>query len=459
MNHEASENKMGVLPINRLILTMGIPMVFSMIIQALYNIVDSYFVSQIPEVADYAMNALTLAFPIQMLIIAVGVGTGIGVNSFLSLRLGQGNIKEASHATGNAIFLGICTYIVFLLFGIFGVGIYLKSQTSNELVMSMGKDYLTICMCLSFGVALSMIYEKLLQSTGKTLHATIAQIAGALTNIVLDPILIFGLIGFKEMGIKGAAYATVIGQIVTLVLNMAFHYLCNKEIEHKLSYIKPNARIISDIYKVGIPAIIMQALMSFMTYGVNIILAGISENYVTAYGVYYKIQQFAFFAACGLNNALIPLVAYNYGKGDKKRVKDSIVYGVVDTVVIMLICMIGLELFAQKLAGIFALSPEILRICTLAMRIIALGYMFAGVNIAFQGIFQAMGKGGYSLIISLIRMVIISLPIAWIVVQFVPNKELVFIAFPIAELLAAIVSYLLYLHNGKNWNEEESVIS
>lgn len=252
-----AENKMGVLPVQKLILTMGVPMIFSMIIQALYNIIDSYFVALIPNIADNAMNALTLAFPIQMLIIAVGVGTGIGVNSLLSQNLGQGNKEQASRTAGNAIFLGICTYIVFLIFGIFGIDAYLKSQTSNPEILKLGKEYLTICVCLSFGSVLSMIYEKLLQSTGRTLQSTIAQIAGAVTNIVLDPIMIFGLIGCPAFGIKGAAYATVIGQMLTFILDMAFHYIYNKELDHSFKWMKPVKETIIKIYSVGIPAIIM----------------------------------------------------------------------------------------------------------------------------------------------------------------------------------------------------------
>jgi putative MATE family efflux protein len=429
---------MGVQPVKKLILTMGIPMIFSMIIQALYNIIDSYFVAQIPEIADQAMNALTLAFPIQMLMVAIGVGTGIGVNALLSRYLGQGDHKSASMTAGNAIFLGVCTYVVFLLFAIWGVTPYLKSQTSNPIVLKLGQEYLSICVSLCFGVVISMIYEKLLQSTGKTVLSTVAQLAGAITNIILDPIMIFGLLGCPAFGIKGAAYATVIGQMVTLIFSMAFHYACNHEIEHKLSYLLPQKTIITKIYQVAIPAIIMQALTSFMTYGVNIVLAGVSENYVTAYGVYYKIQQFAFFAACGLNNALIPLVSYNYGKGDHKRTKDAIVYGTLDTVVIMLVCMIALELCAKPLAGIFALSSEVQNICASAMHIIAIGYLFAGVNISFQGIFQAMEKGMCSLIISLLRMVVIALPVAWVLAQFAANKDIVFIAFPIAEFCGMI---------------------
>ena len=437
-------NKMGIHPIPKLMLTMGIPMICSMVVQALYNIIDSYFVSQIPKIADQAMNALTLAFPIQMLMVAVGVGTGVGVNALISRFLGQKDYEMVNKITGNAIFLGICTYVVFLLFGIFGLGVYLRSQSSNELILMLGTQYLSICVFLSFGVILSMVYEKLLQSTGKTLQTTIAQLAGALTNIFLDPVLIFVWFGLPVMGISGAAYATVIGQMVTLGLNMFFHYFFNPEIKNGLRYLRPQQEIIVHIYQIGIPAIILQALMSFMTYGVNIILAGISENYVTAYGVYYKIQQFAFFAGFGLNNALIPLVAYNYGKGDMQRVKDSIKYGTLDTVILLGICMIILELFANPLASIFALSPEIISVCVVAMKIIATGFLFAGFNIALQGIFQALGKGMYSLIVSLIRMVLVDLPLAWLFIRMASNPSLTFWAFPIAELCGAIVAWLMY---------------
>lgn len=444
LDHQ-EENKMGVAPVKTLLLSMGIPMIFSMILQAMYNIIDSYFVSQIPKIADQAMNALTLAFPIQMLIVAVGVGTGIGINSLLSQNLGANDQVQASKTAGNAVFIGICTYFVFLLFGLFGIDAYLKSQTSDPQVLVLGHAYMKICVIISFGSVLSMIYEKLLQSTGRTLLSTIAQVAGALTNIVLDPIMIFGLLGCPKMGIEGAAYATVIGQILTCVMDMIFHYGLNKDIQNGIQYLRPDGHTIRRIYRVGIPAIIMQALMSFMTYGVNIILAGISASYVTAYGVYYKIQQFALFAAFGLNNAIIPVVAYNYGKGDQERIKQGVFYGALYTVIMMVICMLIFEIFAPQISGIFALSPAILMICSQAMRIISIGFIFVAVNIAFQGIFQALEKGGYSLWISLIRMVIVSLPLAYVFVKVFGNS-MVFIAFPIAEACATVVSILLYKH-------------
>lgn len=436
-------NKMGVMPVKKLMLSMGVPMIFSMVLQALYNIIDSYFVSKIPDVADEAMNALTLAFPIQMLMVAIGVGTGVGINAILSRSLGEGNKKKASQIAGNAIFLGICTYCVFLLFGVFGIPLYLRSQTENQMVIGLGKQYLSICTILSFGVMLNMIYEKLLQATGKTMQSTIAQMAGAITNIILDPVMIFGLAGFPELGIRGAAYATVIGQIVTMVLGAYFHYKHNIELEHKLYYLKPKKKVIKGIYMVGFPAILMQALMSFMTYGVNIILGSVSGSFVTAYGVYYKIQQFVFFAAFGLNNALIPILAFNYGREDKKRMKESIRYGMIDTLIIMAIGMIGLEFCANLISGIFALSPEIQALCTTAIHIIAVGYLFAGANIAYQGIFQALGYGIHSLVISLIRLVVVALPLAWLFVRYADNKELVFWAFPIAEFAALIVAVIM----------------
>lgn len=395
-------------------------MIISMALQAVYNIVDSYFVScmkdtkTISNMGDYAMNALTLAFPVQMLMVAVGVGTGVGVNALLSKSLGEGNRKKASQIAGNSVFLGICMYVVFLLFGLFGVDAYIRSQTSDPIILELGKSYLGICTIYSFGISLYMTYEKLLQATGRTMLSTIAQIAGALTNIILDPILIFGYFGLPEMGIEGAAYATVIGQCVSCILDAAFHYTLNKDIDTNLKYIKPIGTIIKEIYQVGIPAILMQALMSFMTYGVNIIFVSVSTAAVTAYGIYYKIQQFVFFAAFGMNNAMIPIIAFNYGKCDKKRVNEGIYYGMLYTLIIMAIGLVGLQAFAKPLCGIFALSAETQLLCIRAIRIITLGYLFVGANIAYQGIFQALGYGVSSLVLSLLRLIVVALPLAWV---------------------------------------------
>ena len=449
MENEISMNKMGVEPIKKLMLSMGVPMIISMALQALYNIVDSYFIScmkdtaEISNVADRAINALTLAFPIQMLMVALGVGTGVGINALLSKSLGQNNREKGNFIAGNAIFLGICTYLVFLIFGIFGVNAYMSSQTSDPIILEMGNTYLSICTIGSIGIILFMVYEKLLQATGRTTLSTLAQIAGALTNVVLDPIMIFGYFGLPAMGVSGAAYATVIGQMVSFVMGAIFHHVLDKDVDTKLIYLKPQKAIIKEIYEIGIPAIVMQALMSFMTYGLNIILGTISTSVVTAYGVYYKIQQFIFFAAFGMNNAMIPIIGFNYGKRDRSRVDDSIKYGMLYTIIIMAIGMVGLQLFANQLVGIFAVSAKTQELCIKAIRIITLSYIFAGANIAYQGIFQALGCGIRSLIVSLLRLVVIALPIAWLMTRFANAQNTVWIAFPIAEACALVAAIIL----------------
>lgn len=435
---------------------MGLPMVLSMALQALYNIVDSYFVScmqdtaAIPHMGDAAVNALTLAFPVQMLMVAIGVGTGVGINALLSRSLGEGNRKKASQISGNAIFLGICTYLVFLLFGLFAVSVYLKTQTSDAIVLEMGSTYLSICCIYSFGITLYMIYEKLLQATGRTMLSTIAQIAGALVNIVLDPILIFGWCGMPQLDIAGAAIATVIGQCVSFLLDAYFHYTKNHELDHSLSYLKPIRNIIVEIYQIGIPAIIMQALMSFMTYGVNIIFNAVGAAAVTAYGIYYKIQQFVFFAAFGMNNAIIPITAFNYGMRDKKRIEEVIHYSMLYTLIIMAIGAVFLQLFAVQLCALFALSSNIQSLCITAIRIITLGYLFVGANIAYQGIFQALGYGMHSLLISLLRQLIIVLPLAWLLTKTASAQSLIWTAFPIAEAIACLIAVFCMKHIRKN---------
>ena len=447
--HKIPQNKMGVAPIPKLMLAMGMPMILSMVVQAFYNIVDSYFISNmtsatIAHMGDLAINALTLCFPVQMLMIAIGVGTGVGVNALLSKYLGEGNHEKASMVAGNAIFTSIITFLVFLVFGILGTRMFLSTQTNDPVIMELGTTYLTICCVLSFGATGSMIYEKLLQSTGKTACSTIAQLAGALTNIVLDPILIFGMLGMPELGVAGAAYATVIGQILTLALDMLFHYRCNKEIDGKLSYMKPQKQTILGIYRVGAPAILMQALMSFMSYGVNIIFGLVSAAAVTAFGIYYKIQQFVFFAAFGMNNAMIPIIAFNYGKADKARIKDGIKYGMIYTLVLMLIGLAILQMFAHPLCQVFSLSAEAEVLCMKALRIVSLGYLFAGANIAFQGIFQALGCGVKSLVLSMIRLIIVTLPLAWFFTNFSNASDLIWISFPIGEACGLLVA-LFYM--------------
>lgn len=454
MNQETEMNKMGTAHINKLILSMGIPMIFSMVLQALYNIVDSAFVSNMSSNGESALNALTLAFPVQMLMVAVSIGTGVGANALLSKSLGQNNTEKVNKTAGNALFLAAIIYVLFLLFGIFGVKMYIQTQTSNTLITKMGADYLKICCIFSFGIVFFSIYEKLLQSTGRSLFSTIAQVSGAVTNIILDPIMIYGWLGCPELGAKGAAYATVIGQCVSLLLAFLFHIKVNKEISNKLKYIKPSFKIIGQIYAIGLPAIIAQALMSVMTYGLNIIFGEIDETVVTAYGLYYKIQQFILFAAFGLRDAITPIVSFNHGLRDKYRIKAGIKYGIIYTSVIMIIGIILLELLAVPLSGVFGLSGKTQALCISAMRIVSISFIFAGANIAFQGIFQALNSGMESLIISVCRQFLFVLPVAWgfaqIAKQFANSTWLVWITFLIAEFVSVAIACLLMKRIYKN---------
>lgn len=443
MEQDKKINKMGTLPVPRLMLSMGIPMILSMMLQAFYNIVDSAFVSNMAQDGEAALTALTLAFPVQMLLVALGVGTGVGANALLSRTLGEGNREKVNRVAGNAEFLSFIICIASIVFGIIGVRAYVQSQSNNTLVIDMAISYLRICCCIPFGMVFFSCFEKLLQATGKSLFSTIAQIAGAVTNIILDPILIYGLLGCPAFGVRGAAYATVIGQIVSCVVALAFHLAVNKEITNGLRYIKPSKRLIQQIYTIGLPAIIAQALMSVMTYGLNLILGTVSENAVTAYGLYYKIQQFLLFAAFGLRDAITPIVSFNYGMRDKQRVNAGIKYGMLYTLIIMLVGTLALELFASPLSSIFGLSGETEQLCIYAIRIISLSLIFAGANVAFQGIFQALRSGMESLVISLCRQLIFVLPVAWLLARLGLRAEmpsLVWWTFLFAEVVSAAIA-------------------
>lgn len=447
-------NKMGTTPVNKLMLTMGIPMILSMILQAFYNIVDSAFVSNIPNGGEEALNALTLAFPVQMLMVAISIGTGVGTNALVSKSLGQGDAEKANRAAGNAVFLAIVIYLVFAVFGIFGTSIYIKTQTENAVIAEMAVDYLQICCIVSFGIVFFSIYEKLLQATGKSVYSTIAQVAGAITNIILDPIMIYGWFGCPHLDVKGAAYATVIGQIVSFAVAAFFHFKFNKELSNKLCYLKPSGRIIKEIYTIGLPAIIAQALMSFMTYALNIIFGMLSENVVTAYGLFYKIQQFILFAAFGLRDAITPIISFNHGMQNKKRIKDGIKYGMIYTLTIMAVGFIGLEIFANPLSAVFGLSGETQNLCISAIRIISVSFVFAGANVAFQGIFQALDGGIESLIISVLRQFLFVIPVAFGFVSLVQSgaadTSLVWATFIISEGVSAAIACLLMKRMYKN---------
>lgn len=439
-------NKLGTISVNKLMLSLGIPMIISMMLQALYNIVDSAFVANIPNNGEAALNALTLAFPVQMLMVAVSIGTGVGANALIAKNLGQGKKARASKAAGNALFLAFVIYIFCLFFGIFGVKLYIGTQTANAQIFDMGVRYLRICTASSMGLVFFSMFEKTLQATGLSLYSTIAQISGALVNIILDPILIYGLFGLPVMGVDGAAYATVIGQIVSALIGLIFHIKFNKDLKNGIKYIKPSFRIIKQIYSIGLPAIIAQALMSVMTYSLNIILVRVDEAMVTAYGLYYKIQQFILFAAFGLRDAITPIISFNYGMQSKTRVKQGVYYGILYTLIIMAVGLIAIEIFAKPFSTFFGLSGNTQDLCVSAMRIISISFIFAGINIAFQGIYQALDSGLESLVISLCRQVIFVLPAAWgfsiIAINSPSSRWIVWLAFPIAEFISAIIGVL-----------------
>lgn len=437
-------NKMKEMPVNKLMVQMGIPMILSMALQAVYNIVDSAFVGNMKMGSEAALNALTLVFPVQMLMVAVGIGTGVGTNALLARTLGEGDHKRAAKVAGNSLFLGVIIYVLCLLFGVFGVKAYISSQTVDPEVVSMGTNYLRICCIFSFGIIFFSLFEKLLQATGRSLYSTIGQIVGAVINIILDPIMIYGLGPVPEMGVEGAAYATVIGQVVSAVVLLMFHLKLNKEFEHGVRYIKPSGEIIKKIYSIGLPAIIAQALMSIMVYVMNLILK-FSPAVQTAYGLFYKVQQFVLFLAFGLRDAITPIIAFAYGMGSKKRIKDGIRYGLIYTAALMIFGILITELFPDAFATLFNAGQS--RVYFIgAMRIISVSFIFAGINVAYQGVYQALDGGIESLVISLLRQLVLILPLAGIFSVFVRNGQssvsLIWWAFPITEIIACLVGYV-----------------
>ncbi len=445
-----NKNKMEVMPVNRLLLTMGVPMMLSMVLQAVYNIVDSAFVANIPETGEEAANALTLVFPMQMLMVAFGIGTGVGMNALVSRSLGQKDYEKAGKTAGNAFFLAGVMYLCFLLFGIFGVKFYVLSQASAEtstLTLNMAVSYLKICCICSMGILCFSIVEKLLQATGNSLYSTIAQISGAIVNIILDPIMIYGFFGCPELGVRGAAYATVIGQLVSAGTGLFFHFRKNKEIPNALNYVKPEISLIKEIYQIGLPAIIAQALMSLMTYGLNILLVRISVPMQTAYGMYYKIQQFVLFMAFGLRDAITPVLAFNHGSVNRERIRNTVFFGLLYTGIIMLSGTILAECSAGTFAHLFGMTGETEKAFLSAMHVISFSFLFAGINIALQGIAQALNGGKESLIISLLRQLVLIFPLILLMIHFSgqnPEKIwLIWSAFIITEMLTAFVGIFL----------------
>lgn len=449
---DESQNKMAIEPINKLILKMGLPMIVSMVLQALYNVIDSIFVANMGSTGAIANQALTYAFPIQIMIIAIGVGTGVGLNALLSKSLGENDKNKVNKIAGNGIFLSICIYIFFLIFGLFFSKWFISLFTNDKEIIKMGTTYLKICTCLSLGSIGYTVYERFLQATGKTMLSTISQISGAVTNIVLDYIFIYPL----DMGVAGAAWATIIGQFVSLFIAMYFHYNKNKEIDGSLKYINPDGGIIKAIYSIGVSAALMQALLAVMMAGMNAILglAQVDQTVlIGSFGIYYKIQQIALFSAFGLSNTIISILSFNYGMQDRKRIDDCIKYGIMDTMIVTLIISILFEVFAYPLANLFGLAggktKEIIKVCTIALRISSIGFIFMGISVAIQGILQSIRYALRPLIISLLRLVIFVFPVALLFTRSSDVVKIVWWTFPIAEVLTSIIA-LLILKNSYN---------
>ena len=451
------ENKMGVMPVNRLLMSMSLPMMVSMLVQALYNIVDSIFVSRINE---NALTAVSLAFPIQALLIAFGTGTGVGVNAVLSKALGEKNNEKASKAAVNGLFLALMTYLIALVIGIFFVRPFYHSQTDDAEIVTYGIQYLSIVCIFSIGMLMQMMLEKLLQSTGKTIYSMITQSVGAIINIVMDPILIFGLFGMPKLGVAGAAVATIFGQCVGSGLALFFNLKYNKEISLSLKGFKPDIPVIGKIYSVGIPSIIMQAIGSVMTYGMNRILISFSSTAAAVFGVYFKIQSFVFMPVFGLNNGMVPIIAYNYGAGKRERVVKTLKLAVTYAMGIMLVGLLLFHAVPKLFLQMFAASDHMMEIGVPALRIISLHFPLAAIGIVFSSFYQALGNGIYSMWVSLIRQLIVLLPAAWLLAKL-GNVIYVWWAFPIAEVFALCVSICMMMiifkrvvnHIGENHSE------
>lgn len=430
------ENKMGTMPVNKLLISMSLPMMISMLVQAMYNIVDSIFVS---FVGEDALTAVSLAFPVQNLMIAIATGTAVGINSLLSKSLGEKNFKEVNNAANNGVFLAVLSSLAFLIFGFFFSGTFFRVQTADPEILAYGTDYLAICSIFSFGLFGQITFQRLLQSTGRTVYNMVSQITGAVLNIILDPILIFGYFGLPAMGVAGAAWATIIGQLVAMVLALSFNLKFNPEIQLSFKGFRPKASTIRRIYSVGVPSIIMQAIGSVMTFGMNKILMGFTSTATAVFGVYFKLQSFIFMPVFGLNNGLVPIVAYNYGARRKERITAAIRLAITYAISIMVVGFLVFQIFPDQLLGFFNPSEELLAIGRPALRIISTAFLGAGFCIVSGTVFQALGQGVLSLLNSVCRQLVVLLPAAFLL-SLSGNLNLVWLAFPIAEVFSIILS-------------------
>lgn len=442
------ENKMGTMPIGKLVFNMSLPMMVSMMVQALYNIVDSIFVAKLSE---NALTAVSLAFPLQTLLIAVGTGTGVGMNALLSKSLGEKDFKKANKTATNAAFIYAVSYIVFLILGFTVVKPFYRSQvgSADAEIMTMGVDYLSTVMIFSFGIFTQVFFERLLTSTGRTIFSMTSQLSGAVTNIILDPILIFGMFGAPKMGVTGAAVATVIGQCVAGLVAGTCNHKFNHEVRFQFKGFKPDFKIIGTIYAVGIPSIIMQSIGSIMTYCMNRILIEFSSTATAVFGVYFKLQSFFFMPVFGLNNGITPIIAYNYGARQRKRMVKTIKVSLVTAFCLTFIGFVLFESIPQALLGLFNASNDMLKIGVPALRTIGVHYLIAWFCIIAGTVFQALGKAVFSMVVSIMRQLVVLVPAAYLLAKF-GGLHMVWWSFPIAEVMSFIASLTFLI---KIWND------
>ncbi len=430
------ENKMGTMPENKLLLSMAVPMMISMLVQALYNIVDSIFVSRICE---DALTAVSMAFPWQNIVIAIAVGFGVGINALLSRALGQKNAERVNQVAVNGLLLAGLSYLLVLVAGLIGIRAYMRTQTDIETIVNYGITYLNICILCSFGVFVEITFERFLQATGRTVYSMITQLTGAITNIVLDPILIFGLLGFPKLGIAGAAWATVIGQCVGAVVAVMLNHFKNPEVHLRLRHIRPNGRLMGEITSISIPSIIMSCISSLTCFVMNMILIAYSSTAVAVFGVYFKLQSFVFMPVFGLNNGMVPIIAYNYGAQKPERIHKTIRLGMVYAVAIMMIGLLVFQLIPKELLLMFDASDAMLEIGAPALRIMSLAFVFAGIGIVSGSSCQAFGYSVYSMLISIARQIVVLIPAAYLL-SLTGVLRSIWFAFPIAEIFSLILS-------------------
>ena len=435
------ENKMGVMPIGRLVVSMSVPMMLSMLVQALYNIVDSMWVSR---VCEDALTAVSLAFPVQNLMIGVATGTGVGVNALLSRSLGAKDYDRANTVASNGVFLAVISSVVFFFLGVFAVPLFFRTQVAADSpIYVYGVDYLTVCCAFSFGVFGQIMIERLMQSTGRTVLSMITQLIGAVINMILDPLFILGMGPFPRLEAKGAAIATVTGQIIAFIVAIVLNHHFNREISLKLRGFRPSGKIVGEIYKIGVPSIIMVAIGSVMTYSLNKILLTFTKTAAAVFGVYFKLQSFVFMPVFGMNNGIIPIIAYNYGAGNRRRMTKTVRFSMVLACSIMAVGTALMWLFPETMLKIFDASENMLAIGVPALRTISLSFVVAGFCIAMGSVFQAIGKSYFSMIVSFTRQLVVLVPVAYLLSK-TGVLENVWWAFPIAEVFSLAVTLISY---------------